>query len=176
MEKHRGHGVRMSDIAKAAGISRQAVYLHFANRTDLMVATTRYMDDVLNLNKRLERWGTAADGCEKLDAFIEFWGEYLPEIYPIARALMSAREEDEAAAAAWDDRMRAVRSGCRDTMQRLAEDGELVSCWTVDQAADLLWAMISVESWVRLTDAAGWTHRQFIERLQTAARRVFVAG
>ena len=29
LEESGGSGVRMSDIAKAAGISRQAVYLHF---------------------------------------------------------------------------------------------------------------------------------------------------
>lgn len=36
MEDRRGQGVRMGDIAKAAGISRQAIYLHFDTRTALM--------------------------------------------------------------------------------------------------------------------------------------------
>lgn len=175
MEKQQGRGVRLSDIAAAAGLSRQAIYLHFANRTDLMVATTQYMDEALDLNKRLAVWGSAADGGAKLDAFIAFWGAYLPEIYPVARALMVSLEDDEAAAAAWHDRMQAVRSGCGDTMQRLEEEELLATCWTVDQAADLLWSMISVESWVRLTAEAGWTQADFIERLQVAARRVFVA-
>ena len=30
--------VRMSDIAKAVGISRQALYLHYPNRADLLIA------------------------------------------------------------------------------------------------------------------------------------------
>ncbi|MBL4878008.1 MAG: helix-turn-helix transcriptional regulator, partial [Hyphomonas sp.] len=36
LEESGGSGVRMSDIAKAAGISRQAVYLHFPTRADLL--------------------------------------------------------------------------------------------------------------------------------------------
>ena len=40
LEEHGGVGVRMGDIAKAAGISRQAVYLHFASRAELLVAAT----------------------------------------------------------------------------------------------------------------------------------------
>jgi AcrR family transcriptional regulator len=31
--------VRMSDIAKQTGISRQAVYLHFPTRAELLIAT-----------------------------------------------------------------------------------------------------------------------------------------
>ena len=46
MEQRRGQGVRMSDIAGAAGVSRQAVYLHFGSRTELMVAATHYGDEV----------------------------------------------------------------------------------------------------------------------------------
>ena len=41
MEERRGLGVRMSDIAKAAGVSRQAVYLHFDSRIELLSATTK---------------------------------------------------------------------------------------------------------------------------------------
>ncbi len=60
MEQHRGQGVRMSDIAKAAGISRQAVYLHFGSRTELMIATSNYVDEVKGLNERLKRLQTAS--------------------------------------------------------------------------------------------------------------------
>ena len=37
------NAVRMSDIAKAVGISRQALYLHYPNRADLLVATTKHI-------------------------------------------------------------------------------------------------------------------------------------
>jgi len=59
MEQRRGQGVSMSDIAKAAGISRQALYLHFDSRTELMIATVHYVDEVKGLNERLEKFQEA---------------------------------------------------------------------------------------------------------------------
>ena len=50
LESGRGAGVRMSDIAKEAGISRQALYLHFPNRADLLVATTQHVDAVKDID------------------------------------------------------------------------------------------------------------------------------
>ena len=51
MEQNLGKTISMSDVAKAAGISRQAVYLHFQSRTDLMVATSSYVDELKNLKR-----------------------------------------------------------------------------------------------------------------------------
>ena len=55
LEADQGHGVRMSDIAKQAGISRQAVYLHFPTRSKLLIATTRYLDDIKGIEARTSR-------------------------------------------------------------------------------------------------------------------------
>ena len=43
----------MSDVAKQAGISRQAVYLHFPSRAELLIATTRYIDQVKDIDGQL---------------------------------------------------------------------------------------------------------------------------
>jgi AcrR family transcriptional regulator len=50
----RDKNTRMSDIAKAVGISRQALYLHFPTRAALLIATTRHVDYVKNVDSRLE--------------------------------------------------------------------------------------------------------------------------
>ena len=86
LEEHRGQSVRMGDIAAAAGISRQAVYLHFASRAELLVATTHHIDEQLGLDRRLARSRAAGSGAERLDAYIEFWGNYIPGIYGVAGA------------------------------------------------------------------------------------------
>ena len=85
LEASRGSGVRMSDIAKAAGISRQAVYLHFPTRAELLIATTRHLDEVKGVDARLAASRNAATGRERLDAFIEAWGDYIPEINGVAK-------------------------------------------------------------------------------------------
>src|SRR5918996_5485583 len=91
-----GRGVRMRDVAEEAGVSRQAVYDHFGSRADLMVATVRHGDEVLGLDGRLRRYRAATGGIERLGAIIEFWGNYVPEIHGIARALLGAPGTDEA--------------------------------------------------------------------------------
>ena len=53
LEEGQGRAVRMGDIAAAAGISRQAVYLHFASRTELLVAAAKHLDEVLQSDRRL---------------------------------------------------------------------------------------------------------------------------
>ncbi len=174
MEERVGRNVRMGDVAKGAGVSRQAVYDHFGSRAELMVATVRYGDEVLGLNQRLRRYRAAGSGVERLETYVEFWGNYIPEIYGIARALLAERETDEAVAAAWDDRMRAVYDACRDIIEKLWRDGTLAPGWPTDEAADLLWTMLSIRNWESLTRERGWPMDHYVDRMQDLTKRVFV--
>src|SRR5512135_1047982 len=88
MEQQRGQGVRISDIARAAGVSRQAVYLHFSNRTELLVATARYADEVYGLDQQLQPLQATTSGISALRIYLEFWAGYIPSIYGLARALL----------------------------------------------------------------------------------------
>jgi AcrR family transcriptional regulator len=174
LEEHGGRGVRMSDIAKETGISRQAVYLHFASRADLLDATTKYRDEILNLDQRLLPSRTATSGVERLALYIEFWGNYIPEIYGVAKALLLAQDSDEAAAAAWQDRMLAMREGCHEAIKALQSDGKLASEWTPENATDVLWTMLSVPNWENLTRECGWSTKQYIRWMKTLAAQAFV--
>jgi AcrR family transcriptional regulator len=174
LEERQGEGVRMSDVAGEAGVSRQAVYLHFGSRAELMVATARYGDEVRGLDERLHDYRTAVSGVERLETYIEFWGNYVPAIHGIAKALRAARETDEAARAAWDDRMSAVHDACGDIIGRLHNDGVLSDGWTIDEAADLLWTMLSIGNWESLTIERGWTVDQYVVRMKDLSRRTFV--
>ena len=176
MIERRGRGVRMSDVATAAGISRQAVYDHFGSRAKLMVATVRYGDDVLGLDGWLVRYRGAGSGVERLEEYVEFWGNYIPEIYGIARALMAARETDKAVAAAWDDRMGVVHEACRNIVGQLDREGKLAGGWTLDEAADLLWTMLSIRNWESLTMERGWSNEQYVDQIQELVKRTFVRG
>lgn len=174
LEEQRGVGVRMGDIAKAAKISRQAIYLHFASRTDLLVATTRHLDEVLGLDRRLAPSRAANSGIERLALYIEFWGNYVPEIHGVAKALLSAQATDEAAAAAWKDRMLAMRDGCRAAIEALHSEGKLVPEWTPERATDALWTMLLIPNWENLTRECGWSTRQYIRWMTAMATRTFV--
>jgi AcrR family transcriptional regulator len=174
LEEHGGRGVRMGDIASMAGISRQAVYLHFASRTDLLVAATQYLDEVLEVDRRLAPSRAATSGVERLALFIECWGHYIPDIYGVAKALLLAQDTDEAAAAAWQDRMLAMRDGCRAAIDALHADGKLAAVWTPAKATDILWTMLLVPNWENLTIECGWSTQQYVKWMKTLAKRTFV--
>lgn len=174
LEEHGGRGVRMGDIAKAAGISRQAVYLHFASRAELLVAATRYLDEVLDVDRRLAPSRAATSGAERLALYIDCWGHYIPEIYGVAKALLLAQDTDEAAAAAWNDRMLAMRDGCRAAIEALHSDGNLAPEWTPKRATDALWTMLLVPNWENLTGECGWSTRQYVRWMKTVAKRTFI--
>ncbi len=174
LEEHGGRGVRMGDIATAAGISRQAVYLHFASRAELLVAATKYLDEVLDVDRRLAPSRAAGSGVERLALYIECWGHYIPEIYGVAKALLLVQDTDEAAAAAWKDRMLAMRDGCRAAIDALHSDGTLAPEWTPKRATDALWTMLLVPNWENLTIECGWSTQQYVRWMKTLAKRTFV--
>ena len=174
MISKKGTGVKMADIAKASGISRQAVYLHFASRPELIVAAVQYADDELGIGDRYAAVLESKSGVERLHTFIDFWGNYIPEIYGIAKALLASRDTDEAAAAAWNDRMEAVRKECRDLIKVLSKKGVLSDGWTISEAADVLSTMLSIQGWERLTIERGWTVKKYVANMQKAVERAFV--
>ena len=174
LEQHGGRGVRMADIAEQAGISRQAVYLHFASRAELLEATTRFIDSELGLEGRLAPSRAARSGRERLALYVEFWGNYIPEIYGVAKALLLALDTDEAAAAAWRDRMAAMRDGCRAAVDMRYADVDLAGAWTPDTATDALWTMLSVENWEQLTTECGWTKPEYVARMKALVERTLV--
>ncbi|MEQ1763301.1 MAG: TetR/AcrR family transcriptional regulator [Pyrinomonadaceae bacterium] len=169
-----GKGVRMADIARASGVSRQAVYLHFPSRGELMIAAVRHLDDVYGLAEEVKRFREAQTGIEVLETFIEFWGNYIPKVYGVAKALMAVRETDEAAAIAWRDRMESVRSGCRRTIETIEHECLLSPDWTVDEAVDLMWTTLSIENWERLTNDCRWTQQEYISRMKTTLGKLLL--
>ncbi|OQK16157.1 TetR family transcriptional regulator [Methyloprofundus sedimenti] len=171
LEENRGQGVRMADIAKCANVSRQAIYLHFASRAELLNATTKFLDERLDLDRRLAPSRAASSGQDRLALYVEFWGNYIPEIYGVAKALLLVLDSDDAAAAAWQERMAAMRHGCRAAIDMLHSEHRLASEWTPESATDVLCTMLSVANWENFTSVCGWSNQQYVERMKAIAER-----
>jgi len=165
----------MSDIAKASRISRQALYLHFPTRAELLVAATRHIDSVKNVDARLAASRAATSGRERLVAFIRAWGGYIPEIYGMSVALRAMRASDAEAAAAWDDRMQAVRHGCAAAVKALAADKTLRPDLDEEVATDLLWTLLSVENWEQLVRDCGWSQSDYETQIERLAETALLA-
>ena len=171
LEKGQGSGVRMVDIASAAGVSRQTLYLHFGSRAELLVAVTRYLDDQLDLDQRYRHVAESSNASDHLDAFVSFWGEHVPLVYSVVQALWKDADKDGAAAAAWDDRMEATRSACAAAITAIESEGVLDPAWTAKTATDFLFSQLSIRNWALLTRTCGWSHEDYVARQQLATRR-----
>lgn len=168
LEADPGRSLSMSAIAKATGISRQALYLHFVSRAELLSATTRYVDEVNGLDEKLEAVLAADTGEETLLRFIRVWGEYLPQIYAVSKALMMTKDTDKAAATAWSEITDCLYKVCAEITRRLTQEQKLSTPWQQDDAADLIWSMIAIQNWEQLTQQRGWSHEQFVDAISTA--------
>ena len=50
----------------------------------------------------------------------------------------------------------------------------LASGWSLEEAGDLLWTMLSIGNWENLTMERGWPVSLYVERMQMLSKRVFV--
>lgn len=175
LEKGTPSDVRMADVAKAADISRQALYLHFPNRAELLINTVRYLDELNNVDMGLAPSRAANSGIERLELFIEAWGNYIPKIYGNARALMAMKDTDAAAAATWEDRQQAIRHGCDAAIKALKKDGDLSSEHTAKQATDILWMLVSIQNWEHLVKNCGWSQKRYVDTTTAMAKTLLVA-
>mgnify|MGYP003634006954 CR=1 FL=1 len=94
MESADGDTVRVSDVAKEAGVTRQTLYLYFRTRTELLIAVTLYVDELKSSDDRLAASRAAPSGVARLEAYIAAWTDYIPEIYGVARALLAMNDEE----------------------------------------------------------------------------------
>lgn len=174
LEAGRVAEVRMADIAKLAGISRQALYLHFPTRAELLVATTRYLDERQGIDAIVEDRVMGASGTARLEAFITIWGNHIPHIQGVARALIQMQDSDAEAAAAWNNRMAAVRRLCKRCIDSLRNEGLLAPGYTPKQATDFLFMLVSVPNWITLVQDSGWSQRTYVAHIKETATRMLV--
>lgn len=161
--------VAQAEIAAAAGVSRQSLYLAFGSRAGLWTAMTQHHDAGAPQIARLQMLGTRPrPDWQTLEDFIATWCDYLPVIYPVAVLLDAAAITDKEAAAAWDDRMKgALLRGFKGLCKALEEAGGLAPGWNYRNAAQLCWSLVHLASYRLLVVECGWSREAFLaSRLQ----------
>jgi AcrR family transcriptional regulator len=163
--KRGGADVTMAEIAKAAKVSRQAVYLHFADRADLLVNLIRYTDEKRGLDEEIRKIEQAPTGAAQLRAMAFLQARTNPGIWAQARAFEAVRRTDKAADRSWRDRLQHRLEGCRAIVARLQKEGALRPGLDPATAADLLWNITSLRTWEDLVLDRKWSARQYEDRI-----------
>jgi AcrR family transcriptional regulator len=159
----------MSELARAVGISRQALYLHFPDRASLLLALVAYVDEEEDLQAAIAAVEITPDGASQIRAWIQMQAQRNPKIAPLARALDQVRHSDQAASAAWRDRTDNRMRGAVAIIAQLREEGRLHPSWDAKEAAALLWELTSFRVWDDLVNEAGLQPDRYVEIVSAAA-------
>ena len=155
--------VTLADVAAAAGVTRQLVYFHFSNRAGLLVAMARHRDDVSGFREQVAG-ALRRPGLEALESLIAAWLAYVPVVLPVALALEASVARGGAEASAWHDRMDDLRAAIRVAVEGVRREGRLAEGWTVDEAADWVWARTHVATHRHLVVERGWRRDAYARR------------
>jgi AcrR family transcriptional regulator len=158
----------MSAVARATGISRQALYLHFPERASLLLALVEYVDEREDLPAEIAKVQAAPDGPAQVRAWAEMQARRNPRIAAVARALDQTRHADDPAATAWRDRTANRLRAARGIVERLRSEGHVHRSWTDDEAAVLAWELISFRVWDDLVNEAGLAPERYVELVSAA--------
>lgn len=175
LEHAGGSAVTMTAVADEAGISRRGLYLHFATRGQLFSALLDHIDDRLDLASSVRPLLEAPDAVTALDAWARHTATYHARLVPVARAVDRSRDDDPDAESLWQRSMTAWYRGCQALAAAIAAEERLAEGWTVETAADLLWALMSVEFVDDLVTGRSWSVDELASRLSMLVRRTLVA-
>ena len=164
-----GAAPTMAALARAVGISRQALYLHFPDRAQLLLALVAYIDEKEQLQAGIAGVTQAADAAAAIRAAAHLQTWHNPKIAAMARALDDTRHADPSVSAAWADRTRDRMRGATFIVERLRAEGRLDPTWTTTEAAALLWELTSFHVWDDLVNDAHIAPDRYIEIITAAA-------
>jgi AcrR family transcriptional regulator len=171
------HGVTIDEIAKEAGVSRQAVYAyHFGSKSEFLIALLVHVEAVEGIAELLRPSDNAESGIDALREAVSASAEFDRRVHDVATMLLAARRSDEAAAATWADRMARKRAAIGRLVSRLAEEGDLQPGWTAEHAADLVYALLSSQVFDVLVSERGWSVDDYAARIWRTLASAIVAA
>ena len=161
------NGAGVEEIARAAGITRQAIYLHhFASKAELLVALLDHVDRVEGVAALFAPIQKAKTGAEALRRLVSAVADLWPRVGDLARVLDGARSTDQAAELAWESRAQLRRRGVEGLMDRLKRERVLARGWTVPTATDLALGLLSAPLHRMLVAEFGWTRAQYVRHME----------
>jgi AcrR family transcriptional regulator len=174
LEEQGTESLTMAAVAERAGVSRRAVYLHFASRTELLTELFGYVSEQEGLAASLEPVWQAPDAATALQEWAAHLARFHPRVLAVARAIQRVRHTDPDAEAHWQLVMADQRACCHRLAAWLAGEQRLAPPWTVQTAADMLWALMSYEFLEDLLVDRGWSPRRYRTHLAALLQATFL--
>lgn len=159
-----GPAMRIADVAQAAGVSRQALYLHFGDRKGLVLALLAHIQETYGVHSMVDRIEQAPSAAEGLYRLIEVLATLNGHVDKVGWLFDEAQHLDEAFGRDWRDRVRGTLEYIRATLEKMVGDRGLAEGWDVENAAEFVFAVTSLGTWRDLTRDLGWSEQQFVER------------
>jgi AcrR family transcriptional regulator len=158
-------GFTYERLAERSGISRQTLYSHFPDRTDLLIAVVDHVRAELGADALMAPVYEAPTARDALRAMLDFHVVYTPQIVRPSRALEAQRALQPELSEAFERRRTGRRQLARHVVTRLSAEGCLDPRWTIDEATDLLSALTTAAFTSDLLDERHWTTDQLRARL-----------
>ncbi len=172
--EERGYDVGLGEIGKRAGISRQAVYLHFSSKAQLLTELVTWIEEQADLGSLLAPVWAAKTGEEALRALIDAGAAFEPQIHTLARVTEHARDHDPTINAIVADRMRRRFDGMRAVVARIAAEDRLADGWDIDTATAFVWALTAPPTFHLLVVEHGWTPRHWADHTYRLLRDALI--
>ena len=170
----RGFEVGMGEIARLAGISRQAIYLHFASKADLLQRLTTWVEKQADLDSLLQPVFDAPTGEQALRALIDAAAVFEPQIHGLARAVEQAGNRYPEVHTISTDRMRRRLEAMTGIVARIHTDGRLTPGWDIDRAAAFVWSTTAPATYHLMVVELGWTPQQWADATYQLLHDAFI--
>src|SRR4051812_37355561 len=161
-EEHGYHGAGLAAVAKTAGVSRQAIYLHFPSKVELLTALHLHIF-ATDVAPAIERHPVtdAMTAWEAIDATIASDVEVVAGVWRIHEALTVARRQHPEVDQTLLVREEEHYDGLLDVGRRLERDDALPPTMPVDLFADMLWGLMNIGTFRNLVLERGWSLDQY---------------
>ena len=153
-------------IAEGAGVAVQTVYFHFGNKRTVLkeALDVAAVGDDLPVPVLERPWMQEARTTTDPNRVVALWAEASREILdrgaPLMRVLRDAANADPDMAALWATNEQQRDISYRLMAQQLSDLGAIKPDVQLDQAADILYALLSFEIYSLFTTTRKWTPQQ----------------
>lgn len=162
----------LEQIAERAGVAVQTVYFHFGNKRTVLkeavdVAAVGDDEPVALLERPFyEQLDAEPDPRRLITLWVQSGRDILVRIAPIMRVVRDAAGIDPDMAAQWTTNEQQRATAYRVLAQQLADRGALKPSMSVDDATDIVIALVSIEVYLLLA-ARGWSPQRWEEWITT---------